>query len=176
MRTTNYDAIATSAPINKQAALMRDGRGPDDQIAMPEFTDHWDAPPRQERLPPRDLPRLEGRIFGAGMRVVRYHTARSNGARWLVRCSCGAYELRNTSAILTCQADHACQACNHLQHIRWAADRSNQPDAREKALKPTFRVKFTRDQMLTLQRLATSAGEAEIVEKLASRLSGLGAA
>ena len=172
-RTVDYDRLASSAPINRQAALTRDGRGPDFGLEAMELENHWSAPPPPERAPPRDLPRLEGREFGAGMRVVRYHGKRSNGARWLVRCACGDYELRATQAIQTAQADHACQKCNHTRHLRWASDPNRTADTRAKGLQPAFRFKLTLAEMQTLRRLASAAGETSIAQRLTDRLSGV---
>lgn len=172
-RTVDYDRLVSSAPVNRQAALTRDGRGFDLGYAEPELENHWTAPPPPERMPSRDLPRLEGRTFGAGMRVVRYHSKRSNGARWLVRCACGDYELRATQAIQTAQADHACQRCNLTRHMRWAANPKRAADARAKSLHPAFRVKLTLDEMQTVRDLAIAAGETAIAARLTERLSGV---
>lgn len=177
MRTVNYDRLATSTPIDKAAALARDGRTGVPTPEPPPFANHWDAPPPPERAPPRDLPRLEGRTFGVGMRVVRYHGRRSNGARWLVRCACGAYELRATNSILAAEADHACEACNWSRRVRWhAADGHRHAGPRGRTETPLLKLRLTLPQVQTCLRLARAAGDAALVAKFEERLSRLDSA
>lgn len=181
-RITNYDALAASAPVNRQAAIARDGGGVHYQAKADPTTARWDAPPPPERKPPADLPRLEGRTFGDGMRVIRYHGSRWNGARWLVRCRCGWFELRSTKAIETAQADHSCSACQYArtQRRNYAADKAT-PDWREargQLLK--LRISATEIRFL-LAMLAgepapadfTRAQRADLVDRLRTRISGL---
>lgn len=183
-RTVDYDRLAASAPINRQAAIMRDGGGGPVTPTMPAFVDHWDAPPPQERTPSPDTPRLEGRVFGDGMRVVRYHGRRADSARWLVRCPCGAYELRRTRAILTAPPDHACQACTHNRRLRRRRD-----DPADATPTPSLKIRLTLDELLYIRALVTGQGRQgprsvdgkgftaqdamALAEKLDQRLSGI---
>lgn len=181
-RTTDYAALAAAAPVNRQAALARDGHGVRYEAKIEPWQERWDAPPPQERRPAPDLPRLEGRTFGDGMRVLRYHGTRSNGARWLVRCRCGWFELRSTKAILTAQADHCCAACQYdkTQRRNYAADRAD-PDWRD-ARGQLLKFRISADEVrLVLARLTgepdpagISAGQRDdLIARLRDRISGL---
>lgn len=172
-RTVDYDRLAASVPVNRQAAVMRDGGGVSPR--MPEFADHWDAPPKQERAPAPDTPRLEGRAFGDGMRVVRYHGCRADSGRWLVRCACGAYELRRTRAVLTAPVDHVCQACTWTRNLR---RRATPPAVAPKA--ESLRIKLTIAELRYIRgilsgqtvRPADSAA-ISVGAKIDQRLSGI---
>lgn len=180
--TTDYDSIATAAPVNRQAALMRDGGGQTFEAKTSPGQQRWDAPPLPERKPPPDLPRLEGRTFGDGMRVVRYHGTRWNGARWLVRCRCSWFELRSTKAILTAQADHVCSSCQYAatQRRNYQADRAG-PDWRaERGTLLKFRISAPEARfILTLiegrgdTADLTPGQRADLVGRLQDRISGL---
>lgn len=123
MRTTNFDAIAAATPLNRTASTVRDGSGDQYEGKVPDWHAHWKAPP----LPESNLRTesgavdLAGLAFGQGMRVIRYHRSRSKSAQWLVRCSCGDYELRSTRAIKSAAPTHVCQACDWFQHVKWQA-------------------------------------------------------
>lgn len=182
--TTNYDAIATAAPVNRQAALMRDGRGEVAEAPTSPGQERWDSPPLPERNPPPDLPRLEGRVFGDGMRVVRYHGTRWNGARWLVRCRCSWFELRSTKAILTAQADHACSACQYAatQRRNYDADRARPEWREERGGLLKFRVSVAEIRfVLALIEGQSATGKltpgqrADFIARLRDRVSGLAA-
>lgn len=124
MRVSNFERLAGAVPLNGTAAAVRDGSGEHYEGRVPSWHAHWKAPPLPEgrfdaRFGGEDL---TGREFGKGMRVIRYHRSRSGlGAQWLVRCSCGDYELRATKAIRTAKPDHACQACDWFEHVKWKA-------------------------------------------------------
>lgn len=185
-RTVDYDRLGASAPINRQAAVMRDGGGV--APGMPEFADHWDAPPKQERMPSADTPRLEGRVFGEGMRVVRYHGRRADSARWLVRCACGAYELRRTRSIVTALADQVCQACTWSRRLRQRWNRETVAETRERGV----RVRLTVAELRYIRAVLSGQGRQgprsidgkgftaqnalALIEKLDHRLAGLGVA
>lgn len=120
MRTTNFDAIAASAPLNRQASVVRDGSGDLYDPALPDGTEHWKAPPLPEAVMPPDTVDLSGRKVGR-CTVVRYHrphpTQKSVGAQWLIRCVCGDYELMSGRAIKASKAsNHVCRSCNAFVH------------------------------------------------------------
>lgn len=121
MRTMNFDAIAASAPPDRQASTVRDGSGDLFTVAIPDDREHWEAPPLPEADMPEVIEDLTGRMIGR-MTVVRYHGRRAGQGAWLVRCCCGDYEVRRGSSIRrNAQPDHACIECNHLQRIVFAA-------------------------------------------------------
>ena len=126
MRTTNFDSLATAAPLTRSASAVRDGSGDHYEGRVPTWHAHWKAPPLPEgtfSAGPSGMD-LAGLEFGQGMRVVRYHRPHptQRGAQWLVRCSCGDYELRSTKAITSAAVDHVCQACDWFRHVKWQAD------------------------------------------------------
>jgi hypothetical protein len=119
MKTMDFDRIATSAPLDRQASVARDGSGDLWEAKIPDFHPHWDTPPLPEKPMPGGTPDLSGMKVGR-MVVVRFHrTHHKRGAQWLVRCSCGAYELRQTSAVKkTDDPDHCCYACQRVNNLR----------------------------------------------------------
>lgn len=124
MRTTNFDAIAASAPLNREASTVRDGSGDLWEPQIKATTLRWDAPPVPEAKMPAHVVDLSGRQIGR-LTVVRYHGKRKSGGHfWLVRCSCGDYELRRNKFIENPPErhgpeDHECAACDYLHHIKW---------------------------------------------------------
>lgn len=94
MRTTNFDALAASSPLDRNASIVRDGSGDLWSAKIPEHHQHWKTPqPIQPRIP-GNMPNYTGVDFGR-LKVIGYH----GDGRWLVRCACGDYELRRTKAI-----------------------------------------------------------------------------
>ncbi len=97
MRTTNFDAIATSAPLDKTASVVRDGSG-DHYDPEAKQQEHWlTCPPIAPA--PHNAPDLTGQIIGRLTVKGYYAIANGKGARWVVRCTCGGYETRRTKAI-----------------------------------------------------------------------------
>lgn len=126
VRTTNFDAIATATPLNREASTVRDGSGDlwSAKIKFPER--HWSAPPPPLAKRPKNVADKTG-VQIDRLRVVQYHGRAPNRAHlWLVRCACGDYELRRdkfvtTRPVLTEGNEHACQACDYLRKIKWHA-------------------------------------------------------
>lgn len=120
MRTTNFDAIATAAPLDRQASVVRDASGDLFEGKVPIWHVHWTAPPLPEGSRPRFCPDMTGAKAGR-LTVVRYHRSHpKKGAQWLVRCVCGDYELRCTAALKTPHPDHKCEACAYFEKAkRW---------------------------------------------------------
>lgn len=122
MRTTDFDRLATSAPLNTDAAMARDGSSRDHwEAKIPENYARWAAPPEALALFNRvNGEDLTGRRMGR-MTVIGYHAPGSRGGRWLVRCTCGYYELRSAAAIKSDKdedGDHCCFECQRVKVLR----------------------------------------------------------
>lgn len=123
MRTTNFDAIGIATPLNREASVVRDGSGETFVGKVPSWHDHWTAPPIPEGRRPDDKEDLTGRAFGR-LTVIRYHkTHKKDGSRWLVRCTCGDYELRRSRTIRDAAEDAMCAACGYFEHVKVARER-----------------------------------------------------
>ena len=113
---SHYDKIATSAPINRLAASTRDMSGETWEPETKSSNVRLIAPPEMKPVPP-DSPNLTGKQFGR-LKVIGMAAAYKNPARWVVRCSCGSYEFRRTSALLTTDVEKQrrflCSHCDHL--------------------------------------------------------------
>lgn len=119
IRTTNFDRIATSAPLNADAAIARDGLSSDHwEAKLPQNYARWAAPPEPlavfNRLNGEDL---TGRKMGR-MVVIRYHAPGNRGGRWLLRCACGYYELRSAAAIKGDKDEHGDHCCFECQRVK----------------------------------------------------------
>ncbi len=134
MRTTDFDRLATSAPLNTDAAMARDGQSRDHwEGRVPSTTPHWSAPPRPLAQIPATVEDLTGRVVGR-LTVIGYHgSKKAKGSQWLVRCACGDYELRSTKAITnhTGQLEATCAACDWLRLIKNRAFYANTRATRE---------------------------------------------
>lgn len=123
-RTVDYDRLASSAPLNADAArayAMTGESEPDAKIS--EHVAHYEAPPKTS--PPVNdpsLPDLTGRKVGH-FTVVGFLRRPGRKGRWLVKCLCGRYEERSTKGVThpSPTADgrpQQCQRCNHLHHLQ----------------------------------------------------------
>lgn len=121
IRTTNFDALAAAAPLDRQASVIRDGSGDlwDGRVQATQA--HWKAPPIPVHERPEDQPDLTGLRQGR-LTAIRYHETRTKPRRhqWLVRCDCGDYEVRRAEVIADHRGEHeaCCQACDWLRIIR----------------------------------------------------------
>lgn len=117
IKTTNYEAVSTAAPINRDAAVARDGSGeaPPEWIPPPDCA-HWKAPPKTFPVPENAQNRI-GEKHG-DLTVVGYYGSGKSGSRWLVRCHCGSYEIRTAKALRPKEHRDQCQACNHALQAR----------------------------------------------------------
>ena len=120
MKTTDFDALATSAPVNRDAAVARDGSGDnyEPKVTQPARL-HWDAPPRLMPLP-KEAENLAGRKMGR-LTVIGYFGShhKDRGSRWVVRCLCGGYEVRTSKAIRNpANKLDCCWKCHHLADIQ----------------------------------------------------------
>ena len=120
MKTVDYDALAASAPLNRDAALARDGRGEQYQAKLRPGARHWEAPPPTRPIP-ADVADLTGVKIGR-LTVVGYLGRIGGHARWLVRCVCGDYEARRRRAIVDPRpdADNCCEECHIEARLRRA--------------------------------------------------------
>ena len=130
MKTTNWDAVAASAPQDRQASVIRDGSGDLWAPKVSETSHHWDAPPPPLAERPEWVVDRTGEVIDR-LKVVRYHGKRKSGGHWfLVRCTCGAYELRRDKFFATRPQrtegqEHACEACDYLHTIKFHASNRN---------------------------------------------------
>lgn len=126
MRTMNFDAIATAAPLNREASTVRDGSGDQWDFSPVEQIDHWKAPPLPTHPRPDALPDLTGKKLGR-LTVVRFHGYREGKnapAVWLVRCPCGDYETRRHKTVVrAADPDDCCVICKKAEALRKRAMR-----------------------------------------------------
>jgi len=119
VKTVDYAALATAAPINADAAKARDGGGVHYEPTKRPGGDHWTAPPPTRRVPWNcaDLTGTKiGRLTVVGLLDSRSH---DKGARWLVRCSCGDYEARRSKALKNPNnAGDRCDLCRHQVFLK----------------------------------------------------------
>lgn len=137
MRTTNWDAIVTAAPLDAQASAVRDGSG---EIYEPPINSaaqaHWKAPPPALKALGKGHPDLAGHRFGR-FTVVRFHGATSKNnpvPTWLVRCACGDYELRRTKTVMKPgDPDDCCLECRAVRLLQKRAAMPNNRKGRRRA-------------------------------------------
>lgn len=125
IRTTNFDALAASAPLNTTAAVVRDGLG---EHWDPEVTDgrmHSATPIATQPVAP-GVEDLTGLVVDR-LTVIGFHEKRKAAGRmWVVRCTCGAYEVRR-GRLLTAERSspqHApleCFKCERLHYSQKCA-------------------------------------------------------
>lgn len=119
MRTTDWDRIVTSAPLNRDAAVARDACG---VAYTPAIADDDNVIRSDTPLPVRKPSKgtdLSGkrcnRLVVQGLYAVE---GKSN--RWVVRCDCGAYETRRATSLNNpaYAATAMCSHCDHLEQLR----------------------------------------------------------
>lgn len=127
MRTTNFDVIAASAPLNREASVARDGSGETWGFEVHEQISHWKAPPLPTHRRPHGMSDLSGRSFGL-LKVLRFHGYREGKnapALWLVRCSCGDYETRRHAKLVKGgDPNDRCVVCKKAEALRKRASRT----------------------------------------------------
>lgn len=151
LRTVDYDRLASSAPLNKAAAADYSATGEAFEPKTIEW--RWDTPPPMRPIPP-DAPSLLGLRVGR-LRVVGLLDAEpkrremglskpAKGARWVVRCDCGAYEARksktltdpkNIPRLMCSHCDYVSQLVGGQKVTKTVAERI--AEAREKTLSKT---------------------------------------
>lgn len=112
MRTTDWDALAASAPINADAArAVVYGYGTEE----PTLLEH-----AKQQLPVNaNFVNLIGLKKG-WLQVIAYAGSNRNigSARWIVRCICGRYEFRRTRALRPDVTNDRCADCSRLRSIQ----------------------------------------------------------
>ena len=115
----DWDRVITSAPMNKDAALARDGRCTSWTPArkfnnlrsdVPLPTKKWNGHPEHD---------LTWQRFG-DLTVIGPASDKSSPTRWVVRCVCGCYEHRKASGLRKNAADGRlfCAECDYLKELR----------------------------------------------------------
>lgn len=115
-----FNRIVTSSPVNRQAALsMSKGVAPPPE-RVPDWHVHLKAPPLMMRVPVRwrggdIMEDLTGQQFGD--LVVKGLLQDLRHRRWVVRCVCGDYEVRRSSALKLGLAQR-CYVCENNRRRR----------------------------------------------------------
>lgn len=115
-----YDRVASSAPINGEAARAFSMKGiAEPQLNVPSHMVHWDAPPKTSP-PPAGKEYRVGKKYGK-LTVIGYLGSSRNSGRssqWLVRCLCGRYEMRNGKAVEKGTPDDECMRCRKNSQVQ----------------------------------------------------------
>lgn len=120
-RTMNWDAVAASHPLNTAASVVRDSPG-----------EHWTPKAKDDRIhsdvPIPCAPLPDGADDLTGWRagrlvVIGFHCRRRRAGRmWVVRCICGAYEVRRGAKLTAERPPEAnelmCMDCEALVDAR----------------------------------------------------------
>jgi hypothetical protein len=109
--------VITSVPVDRTAEnVIR--KGVSYEVPKRITQRHWDAPPQMKPVPKMVASKVGAR-FGRMVVVGYYGKTKRKGSLWVVRCCCGEYETRHTSAI--CKAsndDDCCDKCRHVKYLR----------------------------------------------------------
>ena len=126
---TDWDKLSTSAAINKLAATVTSGSSetyePKKLFAQDQAGHVHDTAPPPYQAAPGKFPwteNLVGQSFGR-LRVLGKFTGRigkHGGARWVVRCTCGAHEVRRAKALKS-GTTSMCSACHRLEDLKSGA-------------------------------------------------------
>lgn len=130
-KTTNWDAVVASAPLNADAAKALNAVGesfvPRREVVN-ETAFRSDVPPQMRRLPP-DAPNLAGMKVGK-LTVIGLAAFGKGGknrrAAWVVRCACGWYETRSAK-VLRDPAYAARAMCGECDYVRQIASGEKPP-------------------------------------------------
>jgi hypothetical protein len=129
MKTTEWDRIVTSSPLNKDASVARDGSGDLYDKDFPNALDERPGYAQPSAITLKD-PRFinfTGKEIGR-LTVLGLVSERSGqqlkgkgGARWLCRCVCGHYAKQSTKALKRAtegRRDAMCDWCEDTQRKR----------------------------------------------------------
>lgn len=143
VRTTNFDAVAASAPLNRQASTVRDGSGDMWEAGVPNGMPRWIGPPPLKSGASQTAPaqvvmaRLVGKRFGR--LTVLGIWAGGNAKKkavWVCRCDCGYYEGRKARFLEQGHPDgeeQRCSACDALAKLQRSAAKPSTKKARVRA-------------------------------------------
>jgi hypothetical protein len=114
-----FERIAASAPADSTAARVT-SKGAHYDPSFKSCRDTWDAPPPMKPVPAVPTAQgIVGRRFGRltviGLRAEQNQNKRSS---WVVRCVCGAYEVRKAAAIRNSDPQACCQRCEAVRRHR----------------------------------------------------------
>jgi hypothetical protein len=133
MRTTKFDQIAASAPQDAVAARVTSSGEHYEPVLDLENRFHTDICPRLKRVdrmtPEQAVVAAElvglvvGRLTVIGAMRANAVDLKSDGTRWVVRCSCGRYEIRRSKGLRRAirkgtAASHCCVVCNHFEKAK----------------------------------------------------------
>lgn len=142
VRTTNYDAIAASAPLNRDASIVRDGSGDlYDKPAPGVRVLRWIAPPALKPLSACagavDIVRATtGQRFGRLVALgIWAETNPKKNSVWVFRCDCGYYEGLRMKAISYLGDVTACSHCQQTERLRAMGAKPSTSKTRRKAAK-----------------------------------------
>lgn len=133
-RTTNWDALIASAPMNKDAAVARDGRGISFEPPAKALTNALDAPPPLK--PYTDVPEnnlTNQRFQKLTVLGLRDLPGRGSGASWVCRCDCGRYACFTSKALKKHRAEGRamCSECDYIEAIKAGSHRPTKEDILE---------------------------------------------
>lgn len=123
MKTVAWDKVISSAPLNKDAAIARDGGGtswePEKKPHSAFIRSHAPIPVKpRDRTWMVDLTGLKvGKLTVLG---VADFPGRKQTAAWVVRCVCGYYETRKAKTLRcpTYAERAACSECDYVAQLK----------------------------------------------------------
>jgi hypothetical protein len=111
-----FDKILASRPVNKAAGAVL-GRGVHWDGSGKEARKTWDGPPKTRPVP-ANVEDLTGVRFGR-LVVLGLMDGSQGKPRWVVRCSCGLFEVRKGQAVKNPEnANDRCSKCGYWHHLR----------------------------------------------------------
>lgn len=136
MKTTDWSAVTASAPINKEAAVARDGSGDQFnsikricQIHSRECLPTIPCPKNKKNLTGKKRDRLT--VIGLYAGEDNPKAVESKGSLWVCKCVCGAYVTRRQHKLAkdTTTID-ACDECRQLEYLKHVERRKAYGDRR----------------------------------------------
>lgn len=153
MRTTNFDLLATAAPLDKTASVVRDGSGEHWDPEVKHTYLHWTIRPPLRPIPDAtraspsfvDVTGLrKGRLVAYGLldyAAAGLPHAKGGKASWVCRCDCGEYEGRTYRALTNpVNSDDMCGKCAKLRSLQHHASRPNTSKRRDEDAKRLGRL------------------------------------